>query len=182
MPLSLWARPKDKQDWEQTQRTKEDKGQRRAQIGQRTSKTGSTKAAQSQDEVDQEEGRAKEVRAKTRQFRTKTKAGSDKLWQKRTKDGQRRLGQRGARKLGQRTGKGRTSKVRIVDKGQRRTNWGPGRLRQRRPMSWAEKHIFGGIWRLWEFDSQRWGKVVSFTNPLADGSGLVERTPKKVGF
>ena len=24
--------------------------------------------------------------------------------------------------------------------------------------------------------------VVSFTNPLAAGSGLVERTPKKVGF
>ena len=76
------ARPKDKQDWEQTQRTKEDKGQRRAQIGQRTSKTGSTKAApsifgRSQDEVDQKQGRAKEMRAKTMQFRTKTKAGSD---------------------------------------------------------------------------------------------------------
>ena len=68
-PLSP-ARPKDKQDWEQTQRTKEDKGQRRAQIGQRTSKTGSTKAAQSQDEVDQEEGWAKEMRANTMQFRT----------------------------------------------------------------------------------------------------------------
>ena len=55
--------------------------------------------------------------------------------------------------------------------------------------------IFRDVWPVWRcsrvcigglspcgIQSGAGANLVSFTNPLASGSGLVERTPKKVGF
>ena len=40
--------------------------------------------------------------------------------------------------------------------------------------AWEDNIVFENAWNV--------RPLVSFTNPLAAGSGLVERTPKKVGF
>ena len=57
----------------------------------------------------------------------------------------------------------------------------PGFWNQRPQRPWSgDQRYFGGTKKL--SSSKSWGDLVRFPNPLAFGSGLGERTPKKVIF